>query len=191
MPTLREQRVGLVARTAVRAAAPDAEDAAGVREQRELHVLAHRQRGEGLGDLEGAADAAGARSRAASGRPARGRPAAPSRRRARAGRSTMLKQVVLPAPFGPISASISPAARAKLTSSTARTPPNAFAVLRPQAAARHAVAPRDRGLAQRGAARFRPPAMPSGKTQHQRQHRRRRAARASSRSGAPPCPAAR
>ena len=40
---------------------------------------------------------------------------------------TMLKQVVLPAPFGPISASISPAPRSKLTRSTARTPPNALA----------------------------------------------------------------
>ena len=39
---------------------------------------------------------------------------------------TMLKHVVLPAPFGPISASISPAPSEKLTPSTARTPPNAF-----------------------------------------------------------------
>ena len=35
----------------------------------------------------------------------------------------MLKQVVLPAPFGPISASSSPASTAKVTPSTALTPP--------------------------------------------------------------------
>jgi hypothetical protein len=39
---------------------------------------------------------------------------------------SMLKQVLLPAPFGPISASSSPAASANDTSSTARTPPNAL-----------------------------------------------------------------
>ena len=39
---------------------------------------------------------------------------------------SMLKQVVLPAPFGPISASSRPASTAKLTPSTAFTPPNAF-----------------------------------------------------------------
>ena len=38
-----------------------------------------------------------------------------------------LKQVVLPAPLGPISASSSPASTAKLTPSTAWTPPKAFA----------------------------------------------------------------
>jgi hypothetical protein len=37
---------------------------------------------------------------------------------------SMLKQVLLPAPFGPISASISPAETAKETSATAWTPPN-------------------------------------------------------------------
>src|SRR5579859_5315341 len=36
---------------------------------------------------------------------------------------SMLKQVLLPAPFGPISARISPAASAKPTSRTAATPP--------------------------------------------------------------------
>ena len=36
----------------------------------------------------------------------------------------MLKQVVLPAPFGPISARNSPSSTSKLTSSTACTPPN-------------------------------------------------------------------
>ena len=40
---------------------------------------------------------------------------------------TILKQVVLPAPLGPIKASISPARRLKLTSSTARRPPKALA----------------------------------------------------------------
>ncbi|CFW38173.1 Uncharacterised protein [Bordetella pertussis] len=39
---------------------------------------------------------------------------------------TMLKVVDLPAPLGPINASSSPAARSKLMSSTARTPPNAL-----------------------------------------------------------------
>ncbi len=39
---------------------------------------------------------------------------------------SMLKQVLLPAPLGPISASNSPADRAKETSSTACTPPNAL-----------------------------------------------------------------
>ena len=43
---------------------------------------------------------------------------------------TMLKQVVLPAPFGPISASISPGASEKLTFATARTPPKDFESLR-------------------------------------------------------------
>src|ERR1700675_1524370 len=40
---------------------------------------------------------------------------------------SMLKQVDLPAPFGPISASNWPAFRSKETSSTALTPPNDFA----------------------------------------------------------------
>src|SRR3990172_13400738 len=39
---------------------------------------------------------------------------------------TILKQVVFPAPFGPIMASSSPASTAKLTPDTACTPPNAF-----------------------------------------------------------------
>src|SRR5881396_113027 len=38
----------------------------------------------------------------------------------------MLKNVDLPAPFGPMSARISPRASSKLTPSTARTPPNAL-----------------------------------------------------------------
>src|SRR3989442_3675834 len=38
----------------------------------------------------------------------------------------MLKNVVLPAPFGPMSARISPAGSANETSSTAWTPPNDF-----------------------------------------------------------------
>src|SRR5437879_3116226 len=38
----------------------------------------------------------------------------------------MLKNVDLPAPFGPMSARISPRGRSKLTSSTARTPPKAL-----------------------------------------------------------------
>src|SRR5690242_8745243 len=39
---------------------------------------------------------------------------------------SMLKQVLLPAPLGPISASISPGARVKETPCTARTPPKDF-----------------------------------------------------------------
>ena len=39
---------------------------------------------------------------------------------------SMLKQVLLPAPFGPISASSSPGSIAKDTSATAWTPPNAL-----------------------------------------------------------------
>src|SRR5206468_2546989 len=49
---------------------------------------------------------------------------APSSARSRPAR--MLKNVDLPAPFGPMSARISPRARSKLTPSTARTPPNAL-----------------------------------------------------------------
>ena len=52
----RQQRVGLGAELRPRRA-PEAEHAARVREQGELHVLAHGERGEGLGDLERATDA--------------------------------------------------------------------------------------------------------------------------------------
>src|SRR5262249_3959922 len=40
--------------------------------------------------------------------------------------ATVLKSVLLPAPFGPMSPVMLPAAIVKLTLSTARTPPNAF-----------------------------------------------------------------
>ncbi len=52
----REERVGLGTELQPRRA-PEGEHAARVRDQRQLDVLAHRQRGEGLGDLERAADA--------------------------------------------------------------------------------------------------------------------------------------
>ena len=75
-----------------------------------------RHRREGRGDLEGAADAQPPDLRAAA-RPAMSRP---SRRivpvSGRIWPFSMLKQVLLPAPFGPISASISPAASAEETS---------------------------------------------------------------------------
>ena len=85
-PDALEQRVGLgrERRRVARAAMPLLR--AGVREQRELHVLAHRHRRERRGDLERAADAAPrdrARRRAVD---ARARERAPRRRRARAGR---------------------------------------------------------------------------------------------------------
>ena len=94
---------------APRARPPESPGLAVMREQRHLHVLAHRHRGEGRGDLEGAADAQ-APDRA------RRQPGDVASRRAStlpaSGRSwplSMLKQVVLPAPLGPISASSSPA----------------------------------------------------------------------------------
>ncbi len=90
--------------------------APGVRKQRDRDVLAHRHRREGRGDLERAAHAQ-ARDRV------RGQ-AVDARRRASvtvpaSGASwplTRLKQVVLPAPLGPISATSSPAATVNDTS---------------------------------------------------------------------------
>ena len=75
----------------------------------------------------------------------------------------MLKQVVLPAPFGPISASISPAARSKLTSSTAFTPPNDLReILRTDSRLTARTFSADAGCAQLSRERRRQ--MPSGNT---------------------------
>ena len=154
--------------------APDAEHAAGVREQRELHVLdapSARRRSRRSGTC---GRRPGARSPPASGRPARRRRACTEPASGASWPPTMLKQVVLPAPFGPISASISPAARSKLTSSTARMPPNAFDSRAPRAALarrrRGRGARAHDGTASRRKSRFSPPATPSGNDQHQRQH---------------------
>ena len=75
----------------------------------------------------------------------------------------MLKQVVLPAPFGPISASISPATSVKLTSSTAWMPPNAFDSPR-TASSGAALMQSDALAAPRDEELFSPPATPSGNT---------------------------
>ena len=74
----------------------------------------------------------------------------------------MLKQVVLPAPFGPIMARNSPGATAKLTSLTARTPPKALDSERTSSTLM-TCAP----LLRQSAAK--PPTMPLRERQHQQQ----------------------
>ena len=113
--SVAEQRAG---------GAAEPPDRAATRDQRHLHVLAHRHRGEGRRDLEGARRRRAARCGAAPAPRCRVRR---SSTRPASGRSWPLsrsKQVDLPAPFGPISASISPARDSNDTSCTARTPPN-------------------------------------------------------------------
>ena len=115
MPTWPSSAIGLGREGRAEAAEQRAQPA-GVRVERHLHVLAHRQRGEGRGDLEGAADAQAPDLRAAC-RPTMSRPS--RRTMPPSGASwpfSMLKQVLLPAPLGPISASSSPASTAKETS---------------------------------------------------------------------------
>ena len=100
-------------------------------EQRHLDVLGRGEGGQGLRDLEGPPDA---EAPDAAGRPA-GDVAAQHPTRPPSGRSwpiSMLKQVLLPAPFGPIRATTSPAATARSTPATAATPPKRLA--RPSAA---------------------------------------------------------
>ena len=93
-----------------------------MREQRHLDVFRDRHRGESRGDLEGPPDAQAPDVGAASCRRCSGRRCV---MRPLVGASwplIMAKQVLLPAPFGPMSASISPASSAKLTSLTAWKP---------------------------------------------------------------------
>ena len=111
MPTLRRAAPVASSRCSCGRAAPEARTAGRACDSSAICTFStHRHRAEGLGDLEGAARRPGARSRAAC-RPTSSRPS--SRIEPASGASwplTMLKQVVLPAPFGPISASSSPAA---------------------------------------------------------------------------------
>jgi hypothetical protein len=106
MPTLASS--ASPRRGAAVAPAPEAAHPAGVREQRHLHVLDDGERGEGLGDLEGAGRRPGARSP----RLQADQLDAAEPHRARVGRELAADHVEagrLAAPFGPISASISPA----------------------------------------------------------------------------------
>ena len=148
--------------TAPRAGARSASTRAGVREQRHLHVLDARSARRRSRRSGRCGRRPGARSRAAC-RPTQFGAVEPHRaaRRAASWPLTMLKQVDLPAPFGPISASISPAASIE-----------AHVVDRAHAAERlaQAAAPQQRraasSLAPRAVAdrtaRFSAPAMPSG-----------------------------
>ena len=89
----------------------------------DAHVLQRRRIGQDVGDLVRAGDALAARSRCG-GSPAMSSPS--NRMRPLVGRSTpvrQLKKVLLPAPFGPMMARISPRGTSKLTLSSAVRPP--------------------------------------------------------------------
>ena len=105
-------------------------DAALVGADRGEHGLLDRERGKDAGDLEGAADAVTHDLAAASGRRDRRRRAGRGRHPASSAPVIRLKNVLLPAPFGPITAVSEPSAKSSETSSVAFTPPKDFARLR-------------------------------------------------------------
>ena len=96
--------------------------ATAVREQRHLHVLQRGEVGEDAGDLEGAADAhAGQHVRR---RPVTSCPSKTTRPpSARTRPVTVLKNVLFPAPFGPMMARNSPGSTSRVTPPSACTPP--------------------------------------------------------------------
>jgi hypothetical protein len=102
--------------------APEGEQLARMREQCHLHVLDHAHRPEDRCDLEGAADAESpyrARRKADQFPRPSGLASAIEPRSGRSWPLIMLKQVDFPAPFGPMSASSSPAWMSKSTPRTA------------------------------------------------------------------------
>ena len=102
--------------------------AAQVRAERD--VLEHRHAGDHLHVLEGARDAAPGDLARRQRRRCAGRAARPRRASAGSTPVTRLKMVDLPAPFGPIRPTISPARTWKLTSLTATRPPNSLRAAR-------------------------------------------------------------
>ena len=106
--------------------APDVEAAGMLRLQRQAQVFVDRQPAEQVGDLERAREPLLA-DRGPTARPGSSRPFSARVPLSGGNRpETRLNRVVLPAPFGPISAWISPAPIVRLALVTARMPPKFF-----------------------------------------------------------------